>query len=116
MTEHGAAHVSEKLAYVAGQGGVQNPVSYLTAALRDDYKKGVPDARRPVKSERGAKLARVRDLAGARTPTQRDADKRLFLTQLESAAARDDFDRHGWMSALNYHAIVAFWAEMVPES
>ena len=116
VTEHGEALVSEKLAYVAGQGGVQNPVSYLTAALRDDYKAGVPDALRPVKSERGAKLARVRDLAAARTPTQRDADKRLFLTQLESAAARDDFERHGWMSALNYHAIVAFWAEMVPES
>lgn len=114
VSEHGADHVSEKLDYVAGQGGVQNPVRYLTAALRDDYKPA--DAPRPVTSERGVRLARVRDLAAARTPTQRDADKRLFLTQLESAAARDDFERHGWMSALNYHAIVAFWNEMVPES
>ena len=113
VSEHGADHVSEKLDYVAGQGGVQNPVRYLTAALRDDYKPA--DAPRPVTSERGVKLARVRDLAAARTPTQRDADKRLFLTQLESAAARDDFERHGWMSALNYHAIVAFWDEMVPD-
>lgn len=113
VSEHGADHVSEKLDYVAGQGGVQNPVRYLTAALRDDYKPA--DAPRPVTSERGVKLARVRDVAAARTPTQRDADKRLFLTQLESAAARDDFERHGWMSALNYHAIVAFWDEMVPD-
>ena len=86
---------------------------YLTAALRDDYKPA--DAPRPVTSERGVKLARVRDLAAARTPTQRDADKRLFLTQLENAEARDDFERHGWMSALNYRAIVAFWDEMAPD-
>ncbi|WP_156875014.1 replication initiation protein [Sulfitobacter alexandrii] len=113
VSEHGADHVGAKLDYVAGQGGVQNPVRYLTAALRDDYKPA--DAPRPVTSERGIKLARVRDLAAARTPTQRDADKRLFLTQLESATARDDFERHGWMSALNYHAIVAFWDEMAPD-
>ena len=113
VSEHGAAHVSAKLDYVAGQGGVQNPVRYLTAALRDDYKPA--DAPRPVTSERGVKLARVRDLAAARTPTQRDADKRLFLTQLENAEARDDFERHGWMSALNYRAIVAFWDEMAPD-
>ena len=113
VSEHGAEHVSEKLDYVAGQGGVQNPVRYLTAALRDDYKPA--EVVQPVTSERGMRLARVRDLAAARTPTQRDADKRLFLTQLESAAARDDFERHGWMSALNYQAIVAFWDEMAPE-
>lgn len=113
VSEHGAEHVSEKLDYVAGQEGVQNPVRYLTAALRDDYKPA--EVVQPVTSERGKRLARVRDLAAARTPTQRDADKRLFLTQLESAAARDDFERHGWMSALNYQAIVAFWDEMAPE-
>jgi hypothetical protein len=33
---------------------------------------------------------------------------------LSDAAARADFERHGWMSPLNADAIVAFWDEMVP--
>ncbi|MBL3554112.1 replication initiation protein, partial [Rhodovulum sulfidophilum] len=49
----------------------------------------------------------------ARKPTQRDADKRLFMARLD-AAARDDFERHGWMSALNAEAIAAFWEELHP--
>ena len=48
-----------------------------------------------------------------RTPTQRDADKRMFLSRLDGAA-RDDFERHGWMSALNAERIAAFWEELVP--
>ena len=53
------------------------------------------------------------DLAAARKPTQRDADKRLFMARLDGAR-RDDFERHGWMSALNAEAIAAFWEELSP--
>lgn len=49
----------------------------------------------------------------ARTPTQRDADRRLFLSRLEGRH-RDDFERHGWMSALNAAAIRSFWEELNP--
>jgi len=67
------------------------------------------------KTRRGRKLAIVRDLVAARTPTQRDADKRLFLGRLEGAA-RLDFEKHGWMSALNAEAVFAFWQELMPEA
>ncbi|SLN63022.1 Initiator Replication protein [Aquimixticola soesokkakensis] len=117
VKEHGEDYVRGKLDYVAGQGGVKNAVGYLKAALTEDFgstvsprNPGVPQA--PV-SDRGKRLARVRDLAAARTPTQRDADKRLFGSKLEGAA-RDDFERHGWMSALNARAIEAFWEDLVP--
>ena len=111
IAEHGAEYVAAKLAYVTGRSDVQNPVSYLQAALRDDY---AAPASEPT-SERGRKLAIVRDLVAARTPTQRDADKRLFLGRLEGAA-RLDFEKHGWMSALNAEAVFAFWQELMPEA
>jgi hypothetical protein len=113
IAEHGEPHVGRKLDYVAGQGGVKNPVGYLKAALRDDYGGPVSPRNAPPASDRAKRLQRIRDLAAARTPTQRDADKRLFLARLEGAR-RDDFERHGWMSALNAEAIAAFWAELVP--
>ena len=37
INQHGAAHVAEKIAYVDGREDVRNRVSYLTAALREDY-------------------------------------------------------------------------------
>ena len=83
IAEHGEDHVGDKISYVAGQEGVQNPVGYLTAALRDDFK-----AETPVvipSSPRAKLLARVRDLVAARTPTQRDADRRLFMSIITSA-------------------------------
>ena len=63
---------------------------------------------------RAQRLARIRDLAAARTPTQRDADRRLFLSQIPEGRAREDFERHGWMSPLNIDRIAAFWEEMSP--
>jgi len=51
----------------------------------------------------------------ARTPTQRDADKRLFLSQLDDDVARANFERFGWFSPLNIKAIFVFWQEMDPE-
>ncbi|WP_158971140.1 replication initiation protein [Chachezhania sediminis] len=114
--EHGEGVVQRKIDYVAGQGGVKNPVGYLTAALKQDFGPEVsqrnPENRRPV-SLRARRLERVRDLAAARTPTQRDADKRLFLSKLDGAR-RDDFERHGWMSALNVAEIEAFWETLSP--
>lgn len=64
---------------------------------------------------RAAKLARVRQVAEARRPTQRDADKRLFLSGVPDPLEREDFARHGWASALNARAIFAFWEELQPD-
>jgi hypothetical protein len=118
LQEHGEDHVVEKLDYVAAQRDVKSPSRYLAAALRDDYqpadKTVSADASPPAQSARAARLGRVRDLAAARTPTQRDADRRMFLAGVEDSAARSDFERHGWMSALNAQAIFAFWEEVMP--
>ncbi|WGW06007.1 replication initiation protein [Tropicibacter oceani] len=114
IAEHGEDHVRGKLDYVAGQGGVKNAVGYLTAALKEDYGTGGFAAKPATPSTpRAKRLARIRDLAAARKPTQRDADKRLFMARL-SGSAREDFERHGWMSALNAEAIVRFWEELSP--
>lgn len=110
MAEHGETVLAAKLDYVAGQGDVRNPVGYLTRVLSDGPE---VSPRNQGLSPRAQRLQRIRDLAAARTPTQRDADRRLFLARLEGAA-RDDFERHGWMSALNARAIAAFWQEVSP--
>ncbi len=114
IAEHGETYVRQKLEYVAAQGGVKNAVGYLSAALKDNYGAEVSprNPEQPV-SERAKQLGRIRDLAAARSPTQRDADRRLFLARLEGAR-RDDFERHGWMSALNAKAVAEFWEELSP--
>jgi hypothetical protein len=112
LGEHGEDHVAEKLAYVGARKGVSNPVGYLTAALRDDF--SVEENKPAVSSERARVLATVQGLVAARTPTQRDADKRLFMSTVDDDVARLDFERHGWMSALNTAAVKAFWKEMSP--
>lgn len=118
ISEHGEAYVAQKLAYVSGKCGVSNPVGYLQAALREDYAK--PTVPKPPSSPgqraRIARLAELRDLIAARTPTQRDVDKRAFAETIKDPAARDDFERHGWMSALNADAIWLFWQEMSPQA
>lgn len=143
IAEHGEAYVGEKLDYVAGQGGVTSPVRYLSAALRDDYgaaadpvpspeavealtrRKEAEDAQARAEAlreaaisaerrERAERMAKVRAVAESRNPTQRDADRRLFLRQLEGDLEREDFARHGWASALNARAIFAFWEELEP--
>ena len=67
-------------------------------------------------SDRAKRLKRIQDIVAGRTPTQRDADRRLFMSQITDAAKRYDFDRHGWMSALNSTEIFAFWEELMPGS
>lgn len=115
IREHGEGLLSERLNYVANQGDVRNPVGYLTRVLRDDGAEVSPRNPQPapVLSARARRLERIRDLAAARTPTQRDADRRLFMARLEGSA-RDDFEKHGWMSALNSKAIVSFWQDVSP--
>ena len=117
IDEHGEEYVAAKIAYVAERTDVQNPLRYLTAAMRDDYaagQGGAAPASVPVPSDRAQKLARVRDIVASRSPTQRDSDKRLFAARLSDPAARLDFENHGWMSALNAAAIFAFWADLMP--
>lgn len=117
VAEHGEDHMRQKLDYVAGQGGVKNAVGYLTKVLQDAALTVSPRNPAPAAalSPRARRLERIRDMAASRTPTQRDADRRLFMARLEGAA-RDDFERHGWMSALNAEAIALFWQEVIPDA
>ncbi|MEL6510450.1 MAG: RepB family plasmid replication initiator protein [Pseudomonadota bacterium] len=143
ISEHGEDYVAAKLAYLRAQDGVESPVRYLTAAIKGDYaepKAAEPapevvaeaarraeegsrraqaheaevDARLAERAVRVARLARVRDVALARNPTQRDSDRRLFLSQLSDPLDREEFARLGWASALNARAICAFWEDLVP--
>ncbi|WP_422071091.1 replication initiation protein [Tranquillimonas rosea] len=63
---------------------------------------------------RAARMERIREVAQSRSPTQRDADKRLFAARLETEVERSEFARLGWGSGLCASAMVAFWEEMVP--
>jgi hypothetical protein len=139
--EHGEDYVAGKLAYVEAQGGVTSPLRYLTAAIRDDYRKPEGPAALPagevcaaaeaaraermaeaIQNEaaarerrlRAAKLGRVQAAAQARTPTQRDADRKLFAGTLRDALDAEQFREHGWGSALNARAILSFWENMTP--
>ncbi|MGB1216027.1 MAG: replication initiation protein [Pikeienuella sp.] len=143
IAEHGDDYVSEKLDYVQQRKGVESPVSYLTAAIKQDYaapkdlvqseediaaaeaRRMAADVAKAQEAERAgriaetrrlraARLTRVRELANARNPTQRDADKRLFASRLATDLDREDFARHGWASALCATEMVAFWEEMSP--
>lgn len=109
---HGEEQVLAKLDYVESRENVKSKLGYLTAALEGDF--GAPAEAAPAPSPRAERLRRVLEAVKARSPTQRDADRRLFLGQLGDGALRDDFDRHGWMSPLNAARIIAFWAEMSP--
>lgn len=143
IAEHGEAYVAEKLTYLQRRDGVKSPVRYLSAALRDDYKGETPaepspeavqavearkaqaeaatreETAREAELERARRLragrmARVRDLVAGRSPTQRDADKRLFLARLSDDVEREEFKRLGWNSALSVSDMVAFWEGLVP--
>lgn len=60
---------------------------------------------------RAERLRRIQGVVASRTPTQRDADRRLFMSRLHGAE-RGDFERFGWMSPLNAEAIRAFWEDI----
>ncbi|NRP23439.1 hypothetical protein XMM379_000110 [Aliiroseovarius sp. xm-m-379] len=115
--QHGDVYVSEKIDLVEARDGVKSPVKYLSAAITEDYQPTETGQGRAVTPEtraRGARIGRVLEVANKRSPTQKDADRRLFMSQLSDPDARDDFERHGWTSALNVEAIFAFWEDMVP--
>lgn len=115
LSTHGETQVSAKLDYVSGRKNVDSIVGYLSAALEGDFgAKGQGGTPPKPTSARARRLGRVQELLAERTPTQRDADKRLFLNGIKDSAARTDFERFGWMSTLNARAILAFWAELNP--
>jgi hypothetical protein len=115
LTSHGEDQVLAKLAYVEGKDGVRSKIGYLTAALDGPAPMPAPVGQGPVPSPRAERLRRILEAVKARTPTQRDADKRLFSSQLTNARLREDFERHGWMSPLNAERIAGFWQEISPD-
>ena len=138
--EHGEDYVQEKLSYVKDQTGVKSKLGYLTAAIQGDYKPAdapeppseqaiqraqermrsaqveqiEQDRRLAERALRGRKFAIVADIVAARNPTQRDADRRLFLASLDDETARQEFQAHGWNSAFNASAIFEFWENLSP--
>jgi len=143
LAQQGEDYVAEKLEYVAGQAGVNDPVRYLSAALTADYRpervEVKPDpavvaevqAKRDAVAEaeaardaevsagrqaRSATMERVRSLAAARTPTQRDADRRQFMATLTDETDREVFARLGWQAALLHAQMAAFWDRIAAES
>ena len=61
-----------------------------------------------------ARVGELLAMVEAHTPTQRDADRRLFLSRIDDPLAREDFAQRGWRSGLNATAIATFWEEMEP--
>ncbi len=144
IAEHGETYVQQKIDYMKGQGAVKSTLGYLSAALRDDYqapteekslppspeaieaarqrqeKKALEDreyaARSAERSERSRKLSIVEELVSRRNPTQKDADKRLFMAGLDNDLDREHFRAHGWRSGLNATRIFKFWEELEPEA
>jgi replication initiator protein len=145
ISEHGEEYVQQKMDYVSAQDGITSPVKYLSAAIRNDYEKAQKAEVSPEtqakfikirndqnvleelennrkyeidaeRRKRAAIMVRVQDLVAERTPTQRDSDKRLFLSVLKDDLDREDFARLGWNSALNARAIEAFWSDLMPGS
>ncbi|WP_424944880.1 replication initiation protein [Aliiroseovarius crassostreae] len=117
IAQHGDDYVAEKISLVETREGVKSPVKYLSAAISEDYQPGQGEPSKPLTPEvrrRAARLGRVMEVVSGCSPTRKDADRRLFMSQLADPDARDDFERHGWTSALNVEAIFAFWEEMEP--
>lgn len=73
---------------------------YELAALRKAYRVACFDA--------------VEALATARNTTQRDSDRRQFLSYVQNEIDREDFRLRGWRSAVNASAIFAFWEQIMP--
>jgi hypothetical protein len=141
ISEHGEAYVQQKLDYMAGQGHVKSAVGYLSAAMRDDYQSAEPPAPSPEaiklvqrnsqldaeedlafekraaeRAERARKTEIVERLVSQRNPTQRDADKRLFMSGLKDDLERENFRTHGWSSGLCANAIFEFWQDLEPDA
>lgn len=114
LASHGEEQLTAKLDYVESRQNVKSKVGYLSAALDGDFGGTEPAPESAPASGRAERLRRILEAVKSRTPTQRDADRLLFQSQLPDAASRDDFARHGWMSPLNATRIAIFWQEMSP--
>ena len=114
LASHGEEQVTARLDYVESRKNVKSKLGYLTAALEGGYGAPEPVEASAVPAGRAERLRRILAAVKARTPTQRDADRRLFAAQLPAGPLRDDFERHGWMSPLNSARVAAFWEEMSP--
>ncbi len=113
LTEHGEDYVSEKLDYVSRRNQVKSPVSYLRRAIDEDFSVAATEDPAP-STGRAKRLKAVQDAVASRSPTRRDADRSLFRSRLSDPVLVDDFDRHGWTSALNSQGIFEFWEELEP--
>ena len=86
-----------------------SPAAIEAARLRDQQRaKEAAEyaARQAEREERARRLDLVEELVSRRNPTQRDADKQLFMAGLEDDLERENFRVHGWRSALNASAII----------
>lgn len=113
LTQHGEDYVSEKLTYVSERGAVKSPVSYLRRAIDEDFTTAAAQAAVP-ETGRAKRLKAVQGAVASRSPTRRDADRALYRSRLSDPVLIADFDRHGWMSALNSRTIFAFWEDFEP--
>ncbi|MEL7133189.1 MAG: replication initiation protein, partial [Pseudomonadota bacterium] len=123
ISQHGEEYIAEKLAYVRSRPDVKSAVGYLSAAIREGFEQRGPaqggraeETAEPQVRARVAQLRYVQAAVAARSPTQRDADRKLFAGRLTDPVLRDDFDRHGWTSALNAQAIYDFWQDLMPDA
>ena len=116
LSTHGEDHVAAKLDYVEQRKHVRSMVGYLNIALQEDYRDtsngGVALKSKTPRNER---LRRMQTVINARTPTQRDADKRLFMSQIKNEAGRADFERYGWVTTHDEQAVYDFWEKLFPE-
>ena len=83
---------------------------------REAEARAADEARRIERARDAERLARIAAAAAARSPTQRDADRRLFASTLEDEGDRVAFERMGWECRLLAARMAAFWEEMAPGS
>lgn len=115
LSAYGEDQVSAKLNYVQQRKDVKSMVGYLSAALKEDYDaSGKPPTPAVPLTKKAERLRRIQAAVEARNPTQRDADKRLFASQIKDDVLRSNFERFGWISPLNIRAIHEFWEDMDP--
>ncbi len=116
ITTHGEDQVAAKLEYVSQRKNVKSMVGYLSTALKEDFD-GTEETAAPPKptTARSERLQRMQAVINARTPTQRDADRRMFLSRIEDDVARADFEKYGWVTTHNTEAVYKFWEEVFPD-
>lgn len=93
--------------------GPARPARADAAALRAERARFDLAALR--RTHRAACFDAVEALVASRSPTQRDADRRQFLSGVRHEVEREDFRLRGWRSAVNAAAIFAFWEQIAPD-